>query len=159
MGAKAGGQSAGPDGGHRPPLCSRLQKTEARRDAQLFLAAAQTLGRPIKLHQMDAFLRGYTVGLGPSSSAQGPIKGISASDTRGIRTLLIRNWILPQLHLGWEKKGDFLWEGRTHTGMGNVHTERPRLESNSINAQIKKVSPRGRVMVANPGWPGGLQSN
>lgn len=72
MGAQAGGQSAGPDGGHRPPLCSRLQKTEARRDAQLFLAAAQTLGRPIKLHQMDAFLRGDTVGLGPSSSAQGP---------------------------------------------------------------------------------------
>lgn len=105
MGAQAGGQSAGPDGGHRPPLCSRLQKTEARRDAQLFLAAAQTLGRPIKLHQMDAFLRGYTVGLGPSSSAQGPIKGISASDTRGITTLLIRNWILPQLQLGWEKKG------------------------------------------------------
>lgn len=30
---------------------------EARRDAQLFLAAPQTLGRPINVHLMDAFLR------------------------------------------------------------------------------------------------------
>lgn len=40
-----------------PPTGS-LGKTQARGDTRLFLAAPQTLGRPIKLHQIDAFHAG-----------------------------------------------------------------------------------------------------
>lgn len=155
-------QAAGPNGGRRTSPCSHLEQIQARRDTQLFLAAPQTLGRPVKLHLIDAFLRlrlyGRAGAVQPNSGSNKRDQCVSTgTDTQQDSANRKMNSDSVTFRM---KKGASCGRKleKTHAGLGKLHTQRPWLQSHAINTQIKGVN--GNVPLAGQhspqcegGWP------